>query len=219
MNNISKAWNWKKADSKFFISPCEESYYLINRWKYKGYSDFLDLGSGKGRHSIQFAKEGFNVSAIDLSEEGINILRDWATEENLTVNAKVSDMLKLPFSDDRFDCLLSYNVISHTDTNGLKTVISEIGRVLKDGGEFFVTVCSKNDRKFKDKRFPRIDENTTLMIEDGPEFNIPHCCVDEVLIRELFWEFELLTIRQVQDFYVIDGTQHDSWHYIIIGQK
>ena len=93
--------------------------------------DFLDLGCGLGRHSVLFAKNGFNVSCFDISEEAINRTKQWCEEENLKCNYKVGDMLLLPYKDNSFDCILCRNVISHTDTEGIKKIIKELKRVLK----------------------------------------------------------------------------------------
>lgn len=60
----SKAWDWgiiKDGDDRrrIWLEPAIESYYLIDRWKGQGKKDFLDLGCGLGRHTIQFAKADF----------------------------------------------------------------------------------------------------------------------------------------------------------------
>ena len=76
---------------------------------------------------------GFRVSAFDLSEEGTAHLRDWAGREGLDIDVKTADMRRLPYPDGAFDCVFAFHVISHTDTAGLRAVLSEIGRVLKKG--------------------------------------------------------------------------------------
>lgn len=218
MNSKSKAWDWDKNSHDIWYTPSEESYYLISRWREKGFRNFLDLGCGRGRHSIQFAKNGFEVSSMDLSDVAVDGLTAWAEAEGMKVNAAVGDMMCLPYEDNFFDCLLAYHVISHTDNKGIISIISEIKRVLKDGGEFFITFCSKNAWSFKDAGYPQIDENTVIKIEDGPENNIPHFYVDEVSLRELLSEFELITVRHVQDV-IIDGNDYVSWHYFVLGRK
>ena len=218
MEEVSKAWDWNRNSENIWFTPSEESYYLLNRWKEKGFSKFLDLGCGRGRHSIQCAKNGFDVSSMDLSDVAVDGLREWAKKEKLRINVITGDMRYLPFQDGIFDCLLAYHVISHTDSKGIIKVISEIRRVLKDRGEFFITFCSKNSWSFKDAGYPRMDENTIIKVEDGPENNIPHFYVDERTLKELLAEFELITIRQVQDV-ILEGHAHVSWHYFVLGRK
>ena len=124
----SKAWNWKivKEDkANKWKNPSIESYYLVNRWKNQEKKDFLDLGCGLGRHTILFASNDFNVKAFDLSEEAIKQTREWAESLNLNVDYKIGDMLELPYENESVDCILCRNVISHTDTEGMKKIVSE----------------------------------------------------------------------------------------------
>ena len=218
MSELVKAWNWDKNKDDIWFIPSEESYYLLNRWKEKGFSKFLDLGCGRGRHSIQFAKDGFDVSSVDLSPVAVNGLNEWAGNEDLNISATVSDMMHLPFNDNTFDCLLAYHVISHTDSKGIIKVISEIRRVLKAGGEFYITFCSKNAWSFKEAGYPKLDENTVIKIENGAENNIPHFYVDDKVIKELLKGFKLITVRHIQDV-VLDGHEYVSWHYFVLGEK
>ena len=79
----SKAWNWSEEKNAIWLTPSEESYYVANRWSELGYRRVLDFGCGLGRHSIFFARQGFHVSAFDLSPEGVSHLERWAREEAL----------------------------------------------------------------------------------------------------------------------------------------
>ena len=110
------------------------SYYLINCWSGRGKKDFLDLGCGLGRHTIQFAKAGFNTSGFDLSHTSIVKTEEYALETGVEVDLKVGDMLNLPYADDSFDYIYCRNVISHTDTAGMKKIILELKRVKERRG-------------------------------------------------------------------------------------
>lgn len=210
----SKEWDWKQVEDEFWLNPCEESFYYANRWKEKNYNSLLDLGSGLGRHSIYFAKQGFNVSALDLSEYGINHLNEWAKKENLAIKTNVGNILNLPYDDNSFDCIFSYHVISHTDSNGIKTILGEIKRVLKDNGEVFLTLCSKESWSFTKSNYPKIDENTVIKTCEGPENGIPHFYVNLDDILDLFSDFDIIRIRHINDCF-FDGQKQNGVHYFI----
>lgn len=156
--SISKAWDWKKNENSIWFKPSEISYYLVNRWTELGYKDFLDFGCGLGRHSIHFAKHGFNVTSFDLSQDGVTHTTEWAKKENLKVTASTMDMLKLEYPKNSFDCIFAYHVISHTTSKGILKIIDEIKRVLKPSGEIYLTLCSKDTWAFKEAGFPKVDE-------------------------------------------------------------
>ncbi len=218
MAELTKAWDWDRNTEKIWFTPSDSSYFLLNRWKEKKFNRFLDLGCGRGRHSIQFAKNGFEVNSVDLSSVAVEGLNGWAAKENLRISAVLGNMMNLPFEDNTFDCLLAYHVISHTDSRGIIKVIAEIKRVLKAGGEFYITFCSKNAWTYKESGFPKLDENTVVKIEDGAENNVPHFFVDAEDIKELLKEFRLITVRQVQDV-VLEHRDYVSWHYFVLGEK
>ena len=215
---ISKAWDWRKEVNSIWLNPSEESYYISNRWAQMGYENILDFGCGLGRHSIYFAKQGFKVSAFDLSEEGTNYLANWAKEEALNINIKTADMLNLPYEENTFDAIFAYHVISHTDTKGMVRILGEIYRVLKPGGEIYLTLCSKETWSFKDSGYPKLDENTVIKTEEGPEEGIPHFYVTLEDTIRLLKEFEIEKIRHTDDCYFA-GAKQNSKHYFILAKK
>lgn len=213
--SISKAWEWQKAQNSIWLMPSEESYYIAQYWKEKNVENILDLGCGLGRHSIYFAKQGFNVSAFDLSVDGVNYLKQWADNENLSIDIKVADMLDLPYKDNTFDAVFAYHVISHTDSAGIKQIIKEITRVLKVNGKLFITLCSKETWSFKDAGYPKLDENTIIKIENGPENGIPHFYVALDDIINILSNYNINKIRHTDDCY-FDGKKLNSKHYFIM---
>lgn len=218
----SKGWNWKIVkdnQADIWKNPSMESYYLVNRWKSQEKKKFLDLGCGLGRHSILFGKNGFSVSCFDISENAINRTKEWAEKEGLEFDYEVGDMLRLPYKDEQFDCIYCRNVISHTDTEGVKKVINELYRVLKNEGECYLTLSSKETWGFKQEDWPLVDENTRLRMEEGPEYKVPHFYVDYNLVQELFQEFEIIKINQIIDYYEEKGKMFNSYHYHVLIHK
>jgi len=86
-------------------------------------------------------------------------LRRW--ERNVARSVSVhprqgGDMLTLPYDSGSFDCVLAFHVIYHTDRTGIERVISEIHRVLVQGGEVYLTFNSLSNPTFSDPRHRRM---------------------------------------------------------------
>jgi len=199
MPTKSKELNWEseKSNHNVHLQPVDNCYFLAHDWKEKGYETILDLGSGLGRHAIFFAKHGFTVSALDLSEYGVNYLKIWADNENLNIDVKLGDMLSLDYPDNSFDCVFAYHVISHTDSIGIKKIISEIERVLKPGGEVYLSFISKVSNFYLTPDVERIDENTIICNQE-PEIGVPHYYADLNDIVNLLQNFNLGSIKHTE---------------------
>ena len=216
----SKGWNWKIVQNdkaNIWMEPSIESYYLLAKWKSENKKDFLDLGCGLGRHSILFGQNGFAVLCFDISDEAIKRTKEWAENLNLKLDYKVGDMIKLPYEDNSVDCILCRNVISHTDTEGIKKIIKELKRVLREKGECYLTLGSKDTWGFKQEDWPLIDPNTRIRMEEGPEYKVPHFYADYDLIIELFVDFDILNIYQIVDYY--EKKDSASYHYHVLIRK
>ncbi|HOF88036.1 MAG TPA: class I SAM-dependent methyltransferase [Armatimonadota bacterium] len=210
----SKPWDWAHADQRLWQEPSEDVYYYLHRWRTSGKTRVLDLGCGIGRHALLFAAHGFDVDALDLSPVGVETVQRLARERGLAVRAQVGDALQLPYADAAFDAVLAYHVISHTDSQGIVTIVTELLRVLAPGGEFFVTLCSKASPAYRQVGDPIVDENTTLKMQD-PEIGVPHYYTDTAGVRDLFQGCEIIRLRHVEDIF----DTFTSYHYFVHGQK
>lgn len=216
----SKAWNWEKNQSDYWLIPCLESPYLAERWQAKGCEHFLDLGCGLGRHAVYMAKKGFAVTAVDLSEYGIEHTKKWAREEQVPLTACVADMLSLPFEDNTFECAMAYNVIYHTDIPGFQAALAEIYRVLKPGGELFLTLISKSSCGYQQGDNSRhIDACTLLSDKGNTETGTPHLYVDLTDIKHFFKAWHLEDSLKESCVYSLEEPQDYSTHWSLIVRK
>jgi SAM-dependent methyltransferase len=105
----------------------------------------LDLGCGEGRHSITaYLNESVNVIGLDLSLNDLQTastrfgeFRD-PTDPSRSVNFSCGSGLELPFRDGTFDKVVCAEVLEHIPD--YESVLAEIQRVLKPGGQFAVSV-------------------------------------------------------------------------------
>ena len=93
----------------------------------------LDLGCGMGEESVYFALLGAQVTAIDISEVGINILRRRIARHHLEGRVTALRMAADPtgFADQSFDLIHGLGILHHL---GLEPGLAEVRRLLVPGG-------------------------------------------------------------------------------------
>lgn len=180
-------WDWNEEKTRRWLEPASGMDRLAARWKAMGFQKLLDRGCGPGRHAIFFAKLGFQVTGMDLSPEALGYLERWARQERLSVRTVEGDMFHMPFPEDSFDCVLDYNVSFHTDTAGYLRTVKELRRVLRPGGEVYLTLKSRKDPAFLRAGQEEHIDRFTL----GRQGGTPHFYADQEDFPELFQGFSL----------------------------
>ena len=94
----------------------------------------MEVGCGGGILSEEIAKLGFIFTGIDPSEQSLNIAIKHAKDNNLNIKYEMGVGENLPFQNNSFDVVFCCDVLEHV--RDLPKVISEISRVLKNGGIF-----------------------------------------------------------------------------------
>lgn len=171
----------------------------IDRYEIKkDVKKILDVGCGNGNHVHFFAKQGFEVYGIDISEEAINIAKDWMKKEGLTANLRAIDAEKLPFEDKFFDVIISHGVLDHISFSKAKKTMDEIKRVLKPNGYAFITLRSTEDCEFG--RGEKTEKNTYIL-QKGYEKGLIQHYFNLEEIKELFSGFKIFDLNNYQDLF------------------
>lgn len=97
----------------------------------------LDLGCGSGWLSVFISKYNFDVTGIDIAKPAIDLGKQWAKEDNVTVNFLVADLLDLPFKEGAFDAIVCNSVLEHFRTDQAKILLKKIHKILINEGFLF----------------------------------------------------------------------------------
>lgn len=200
---------WKSDDGRAdWLAPEEEVVNLLPTLRNRKCRKVLDLGCGVGRHAHLLAKEGFEVTAIDLSTSGLDFLQQESRKSQLQIQTVCGEMTTLPFEDQSFDYVLSWNVIYHGNEEVVQQAISEIHRVLIPGGYFQGTMLSNRHAEIQTGE--EISPGTFIQAENG-EKSHPHYYCGEDKLRELFGSFTFLSLEEP----VHNRPESYHWHLLV----
>ncbi len=132
------------------VVPNKTPYYVfqqhINRYHFASNlaknKVVLDIACGTGYGSYYLIKNGAKkVVGLDISEEAINYAKN--NYKNLNLTFITGDSKKLPFKNEHFDIIVSFETIEHV--NEYKKFLNECKRVLNEEGVF---VCSTPNKRY-----------------------------------------------------------------------
>ncbi len=123
----------------------QELEALAQQWQ-KG--RLLNIGCAHGPDFLPFTKS-FELYGIDFSSEMLKFAQKYAQKFNFAVSLSLADAGHLPYPDQIFDWAISVATYHHIrGKEERQAALNELRRVLKPGGEAFITVWNHWQPRF-----------------------------------------------------------------------
>jgi len=118
---------FKKGAEKFLKNPDQRLTPVL---KMVEGEKILDVGCGVGEIAKYVSQKNFKVHGIDVLESSIRIAKEFNNSENTLF--EVRDLLKEPFSQSCFDCVIFLETIEHVENPA--EFLREFHRILRPDG-------------------------------------------------------------------------------------
>ncbi len=209
----------------------------------------LDVGCGTGRHAIELAKRGYNVTGFDLSKAQIEKAREKAQVENLNIDFRVLDARNLPFEKE-FDVaiMLCEGAFPLMETDEMNyEILKNVSRALKAKAKFiFTTLNGLFPIRHSINDFHAADQNTegaqyisetfdlmtfrdynitTFTDDDGKEHSI-ECNERYYIPSEITWLLKSLKFSKIDilgaklgAFSRSDKLNTEDYEMLVIGER
>ena len=139
-----KSWRLDIQNMSWVEDTNRQVDFLIKQLQLKGTEKILDLACGFGRHSLEFARRGYDITGIDITPAYIDYANEQAKEESLNAKFFCQDIRTITF-DKEFDVVLNMadGAIGHLeDDEENHKIFSVIAKALKKGGKHFMDIMN-----------------------------------------------------------------------------
>lgn len=127
---------WERAATAEWTE--KEVNFLLSVLDCRPGACLLDLPCGFGRHTIELAKRGYQMTGIDLSTEYLQNLRLSVEAEKLPVQILLGDMLTTRL-DSSFDGAFCFgNSFGYVDYEGIDAFVGNVSAALTPGARFVI---------------------------------------------------------------------------------
>ena len=131
---------------KYFVEPHIPSFAQFDKWKGK---KVLEVGCGIGTDTINFARAGASVTAVDLSDDSLSLARERAKVFGLDQQIRFyqgnAEELGTVVPIESFDLVYSFGVIHHTPNPS--NAIAQLRRYMTASSELRLMLYAKNSWK------------------------------------------------------------------------
>lgn len=152
-NWYAKIWTLDIKDQSWVEDTNRQVDFLVEKLGLKNGAKILDLACGFGRHSLELARRGFDVTGIDITPDYIDFAKKTAEKEKLSARFICSDIRKVDFENE-FDAVLNMadGAVGYleNDEENLK-IFKVVSKALKSGGKHFMDIMNAD---YADSHFP-----------------------------------------------------------------
>ncbi len=126
----------------------------------------LDLGCGWGRHSIELAKRGYEVTGLEINPSYIKEAKKRASSAGVKIDFVEKDMRKITFSEEFDAIILLWNSFGYFSDKENEKLIKSIYKALKEEGHFVLEIINRDwiVRHFTPKNWQKL--NDIYILED-----------------------------------------------------
>ena len=162
----------------------------------------LDIGCGEGKDAVYMAEKGYDVSAFDLTENGIRKTIALAQTKGVKINAYVDDINTFDLSE-QYDIIYSTGTVQYLFDENKEEFFKKLEKITKPDGIVFINVFVEKSflelppdwdmeekmwksgelfTYFADWKFERIDE---VIFEDFSGGKPHYHCMDTIICRKV----------------------------------
>jgi len=211
----------KEPFTKGTIGECD---FIEKEIGYNRGLKILDIGCGTGRHAIELAKRGYQVTGIDLSESMLQKARINAKRQHVQVTFEQHDARKLPFTSE-FDVALmicegafplmetdemnfqilenASNALKSKNSTFIFTTLNGLFPLFHSVKEFLSSQKENGTTKYSENTFDLMtfrDHNVTTVIDDNGKKIELRCNERYYVPSEVTWMLKSLGFNTVDIF-------------------
>ena len=199
-------WNSRYSDEKYAYGITPNEFFKTIIDKYKPQGKILLPAEGEGRNAIYAAKNGLEVFAFDISNEGKKKAEQLAKQENVTIHYEVGQFFDLQLVNEKFD--VAALIYAHFPPPILSKYYQKVAELLKPNGLVILEGFSTNHLPLRAAN-PKVGGPGKMEMLFSKE-----------TIKENFPNFEILQLEEVE-VELQEGLYHNGLGSVLrfVGRK
>lgn len=140
-------WDERYSEEGFAYGTAPNDFLKSEFQKIPLGGTVLCLAEGEGRNAVFLAEQGFEVTAIDLSEVGLNKASKLAKDRGVKISTQVVDLADYVFDEQQWDGIVS--ISAHIPGAMRRRIHAQMAPALKPDGVFILEAYTYEQTKME----------------------------------------------------------------------
>lgn len=128
-------WEARYAQGLVYgTEPTSVARWLVGVFRAHGVRTILEAGCGSGRDALLYAREGFDVTGTEISENALRWASQRAQAEGLRLTFFRDDLVETTLPPGSFDAAVTIHLIHLQPTPLRQAMVNQLWRLTRDGG-------------------------------------------------------------------------------------
>src|SRR5574341_97947 len=133
--NAAAFWEARYAHGLVYgTEPTSVARRLVGEFRAQGVRSILEAGCGSGRDALLYAREGFEVTGTEISDNALRWARERARADGLRLTLLKDDLAETALPPGSFDATVAIHLIHLQPAAVRLTMVNQLWRLTRDGG-------------------------------------------------------------------------------------
>ncbi|MCJ7840014.1 class I SAM-dependent methyltransferase [Lederbergia sp. NSJ-179] len=176
---MNEKWHERFSSDEYFYGK-EPNLFLVEVEKILPKGKILCIAEGEGRNSVFLASQGYDVTAWDFAQAGLDKTKKLAHERGVVVKTELHDLANVEWEEEQWDAII--HIFGHFPTPIFERTMQGIRRALKPGGYYVGELYTKEQIRYGTGGPKEIDNlcDPGTLLERFSGYFIQHFYIGEV---------------------------------------
>lgn len=132
--SLKNFWDERFGQAEYVYGREPNAFLAEHHLVFPKGARILSLGEGEGRNAVFLGRQGYDVTALDASEEGMRKLSRLAAEGGVLVSQRQEDVTRADLGRSRWNGIVS--IFCHLPSADREALYGRVREALKPGGVF-----------------------------------------------------------------------------------
>ncbi|MFC5602019.1 methyltransferase domain-containing protein [Sporosarcina koreensis] len=142
---MTNFWH-ERFSTEEYIYGKEPNQFVVEAARVLTKGKVLCIAEGEGRNAVYLASLGFDVTAWDYAQAGLDKTQQLAEERDVFVKTELRDLAEVEWQEEQWDAIV--HIFGHFPADVMERTLAGIQKSLKVGGYYISELYTKEQLRY-----------------------------------------------------------------------